>query len=451
VSATDPLRDHALLAFARILHDAVGCVWIALTAIHEGSAVGSPHFVDLRHVPPHLRTEPPPRGERDAAPFVKQYSLGSADRVVGSLELGWREAPAQAADRLIDDLLPLAALLAEDRVLRSEVAELKREVPYLRGELRAGGDLRTLTGDGPAMRAVRIAIQQVAHTASTVLVLGETGTGKELVARAIHQLSPRRDHLLVAVNCAALAPTVIASELFGHEAGSFTGATRRRIGRFELAHQGTLFLDEIAELAPEVQVMLLRVLQERTIERVGGHTPIPVDVRLIAATHQDLALVVQDGRFRADLFYRLNVFPIQVPPLRERPEDIAGLVRHFVHQFNRRLGKRVTTIEPESLRLLTAYPWPGNVRELENLVERAMIVATGDVLMIEANWLPTVPPSESVPAPAGLRDLERRSILDALHRSRGRIYGPHGAAALLGIKPTTLYGKMRRHGIPRDA
>jgi formate hydrogenlyase transcriptional activator len=299
------------------------------------------------------------------------------------------------------------------------------------------------------MRAVRLAIQQVAHTDSTVLIYGETGTGKELVARAIHQLSPRRDRLLVAVNCAALAASVIASELFGHEAGAFTGATRQRLGRFELAHRGTLFLDEIAELSSEVQVMLLRVLQERTIERVGGHKPIAVDVRLIAATHRDLLGAVADGRFRADLFYRLNVFPILVPALRDRPEDIADLARHFLHHFNRRLGKRVTAIDAESLGLLTTYAWPGNVRELENLIERAMIVTADDTLRIDSAWLPTPRATDS--APAGLQELERRSILDALRRSHGRIYGPNGAAALLGIKPTTLYGKMRRHGIRRDA
>ena len=201
------------------------------------------------------------------------------------------------------------------------------------------------------MKAVRRAITQVAATDSTVLIHGETGTGKELVARAIHQVSPRRDRLLVTVNCAALAPNLVASELFGHEAGAFTGATRRRIGRFELAHQGTLFLDEIAELVPEIQVMLLRVLQEKTIERVGGNTPIGVDVRLIAATHRDLAQEAAAGRFRADLFYRLNVFPIRVPALRERREDIPDLVRHFFSHFNRRMNKHVERFAPHALDL----------------------------------------------------------------------------------------------------
>jgi formate hydrogenlyase transcriptional activator len=457
--------DDALLALGHLLHDRLGCTWLALTPVREGAAAGPRRTVDM--AAPQVRAEPADAlAALFATPTVRVFALPE-DRLhlppnvappgcrtyllrplpAGLLELAWPESRPNPNLAALDELLPLAALVADDWLLRERLEELQRELPYLRGELRAGGDLRTLTGDGPAMRAVRLAIQQVAHTDSTVLVLGETGTGKELVARAIHQLSGRRDRLLVAVNGAALAPSIIASELFGHEAGAFTGALKRHVGRFELAHRGTLFLDEIGELTPEVQVMLLRVLQERTIERVGGHDPIAVDVRLIAATHQDLAQAVRDGRFRADLFYRLNVFPIRVPPLRERPEDIADLVRHFLHPFNRRLGKRVRAVAPESLRLLTAYAWPGNVRELENLVERAMIVAAGDTLHIDPSWLPVPPPDLSG---AGLHELERRSILDALRRARGRIYGPRGAAALLGVKPTTLYGKMRRHGIPRD-
>jgi formate hydrogenlyase transcriptional activator len=434
------LPADARLALARLLRAAAGCSFVALTPLHNGQPAGPRRTVDL--------------STTGAAPArVQSIPLRRGTATVGLLELGWDDPQPDPDLRTLADLLPLATLLVDHAMLSHRAgelaAQLERELPYLRGELRAGGDLRTLTGEGPAMRAVRTAIGQVAPTDSTVLILGETGTGKELVARAIHQLSPRRDRLLVAVNCAALAPSIIASELFGHEAGAFTGATRRRIGRFELAQRGTLFLDEIAELTPDVQVMLLRVLQERSIERVGGLTPIAVDVRLIAATHQDLPRAVSESRFRADLYYRLNVFPIPVPPLRERPEDIGDLARHFIHQFNRRLGKRVGGIAPESLELLCRYRWPGNVRELENLVERAMIVSTGETLHIDPSWLTVAPSDEPAPT-AGLREMERRSIVDALRRSRGRIYGPHGAAALLGIKPTTLYGKMRRHGIPRD-
>ena len=354
-----------------------------------------------------------------------------------------------------NDVHAIASLLDDNARLQSRLAN---EVVYLQSEIKAERGLRSLSGDSAAMKAVRRAITQVAATDSTVLIHGETGTGKELVARGIHQVSPRRNRLLVSVNCAALAPNLVASELFGHEAGAFTGASKRRIGRFELAHQGTLFLDEIAEISPEVQVLLLRVLQERTIERVGGSEPIAVDVRLVAATHRDLAQAVADGRFRADLFYRLNVFPIRVPPLRERRDDIADLARHFLLHFNRRMNKRVEHITPQALELLTRYDWPGNVRELENLLERAMIVSESDVLDIDPSWLAT--PSPLAPLPEGegrntlgslsLRDQEKQSILDALAHCDGKIYGTDGAAARLGLKPTTLYGKMRKHNIGKN-
>ena len=343
------------------------------------------------------------------------------------------------------------ARIADLEARNAELLRFQRETVYLRDEARAERDLRSLTGDSRGMKAVRAAIQQVAPTDSTVLILGETGTGKELVARAIHQLSPRREHLFAAVNCGALAPGVIASELFGHEQGAFTGAIRRRIGRFELAHQGTVFLDEVGELPPETQVMLLRVLQERFIERVGGIKPVPVDVRVIAATHRDLEAEMNQGRFRADLFFRLNVFPIHVPPLRERREDIPGLVRHFLHHFGRRLGKSVVHIAPAAMNRLMEYPWPGNVRELENIVERAMIVAPGDTLEVDPLWVKLALLQDGVPkAPRGLADLERRAILDALERCRGKVYGAGGAAAILGLKPTTLYGRMRKHRISRE-
>src|SRR5437868_6263279 len=234
--------------------------------------------------------------------------------------------------------------IAELEARVAELGRFQRETAFLRDEAKSDRDLRLLTGESQAMKTVRQAIQQVARTDSTVLIVGETGTGKELIARAIHQLSPRRDHLLVAVNCAALAPGVIASELFGHEPGAFTGASRRRHGRFELAHQGTIFLDEVGELLPDTQVMLLRVLQERTLERVGRSEPLAVDVRVIAATHQDLAGAMSRGRFRSDLFFRLNVFPIHVPPLRERCDDIPDLVRHFLLSLGRRLNKTVASI-----------------------------------------------------------------------------------------------------------
>jgi len=324
---------------------------------------------------------------------------------------------------------------------------LSNQVQFLQKSLQQDGDLRTLTGASEGMRQVRASIQQVARTDSTVLVTGETGTGKELVARGIHQLSSRRERLLVSINCAAIPAALLSSELFGHEAGAFTGATKRRIGRFELAHCGTLFLDEIGELSGETQVMLLRVLQERKIERLGSNEPIDVDVRIVAATHKNLLELVSANAFRSDLYYRLNVFPIQTPPLRERPEDVPDLVRHFLHLFNRRMKKEVARVEPAVLAGLARYDWPGNVRELENLVERAMILSSGDVLELDPRWLgPARTPSATG---STLRDAERQMIEQALERSGGRIYGPNGAAALLGLKPTTLYGKMTKLGIER--
>jgi formate hydrogenlyase transcriptional activator len=338
--------------------------------------------------------------------------------------------------------------------LQQRVAELQRfqrETTYLRDEAKTDRDLRLLTGESQAMKTVRLAIQQVAGTDSTVLILGETGTGKELVARAIHQLSSRRDHLLVTVNCAAFGPGVIASELFGHEQGAFTGATRRRIGRFELAHQGTIFLDEVGELAMETQVLLLRALQERIIERVGGNEPIPINVRIIAATHQDLSVATQQGKFRDDLFFRLNVFPIQVPPLRERRQDIMDLVSHFLRHFSRRMGKAVNEVDPATQKLLMDYPWPGNVRELENMIERGMIVTNGPTLELDPAWLKQPRIVDVLKDGSSLFEVERQAILQALERCRGKIYGPGGAAAVLGLKPTTLYGKMRKHQISKES
>jgi formate hydrogenlyase transcriptional activator len=334
--------------------------------------------------------------------------------------------------------------IAELEARVAELGRFQRETAFLRDEAKSDRDLRLLTGESQAMKTVRQAIQQVARTDSTVLIVGETGTGKELIARAIHQLSPRRERLLVAVNCAALAPTLVASELFGHEPGAFTGATRRRIGRFEMAHQGTIFLDEVGELPSDTQVMLLRVLQDRVIERVGGNEPVAVEVRVIAATHRDLTAAMAHAQFRPDLFFRLNVFPIHVPPLRERREDIADLVRHFLLHFSRRMNKPVTRVSPATLNLLSDYHWPGNVRELENIIERAMIVTTGDALRVEPRWLQPAPgdggPGETR---THLADLERRAILDALDRCHGRIYGPGGAADTLGLQ---VHGLCR--GLP---
>jgi formate hydrogenlyase transcriptional activator len=380
------------------------------------------------------------------------------DRVAGLWGVATRrDAAVDGWDLgLLHELSSILASALDNATAYEQVARLRarleQENVYLRGEVDPGRALGDLVGTGPAMRRLCRSVEQVAPTDSTVLILGETGTGKELIARAIHEQSPRREQLLVKVNCAALSPGVLASELFGHEAGAFTGAARARPGRFEVAHRGTIFLDEIAEVPPETQVLLLRVLQERVIERVGSNEPVPVNVRVIAATNRDLRAGVAEGWFRADLFYRLHVFPLHVPSLRERPEDIPALVDHFVSRLARKLNRQVHQVSRQTLDLLCAYAWPGNVRELENLVERALIVSTGDTLEVDPTWL-TPAAAHSAPLTAGetvpLADVERRTILDALERCGGKIYGPGGAARLLGLRPTTLYGKMRKYGIAR--
>lgn len=303
-----------------------------------------------------------------------------------------------------------------------------------------------LVGTSAGLEAVRRAVGRVAATDATVLILGETGTGKELIARSIHEQSGRRERAFVAVNCAALAPGLIASELFGHEAGAFTGAVKQRLGRFELADGGTLFLDEVGEIPTEAQVSLLRVLQERSVERVGGGSPIPIDVRIVAATNRNLATALNEGCFREDLYYRLSVFPITVPPLRERPGDIAPLADYFVRHFAARHGRAVRHIAPSTLKMLASHPWPGNVRELQNLIERAVILSDGEELAFDPGWVVGGSATETAKTWAAQ---ERERILDALRAAAGRIYGPGGAAHRLGLNPTTLYGKMRKHGIRR--
>jgi transcriptional regulator with GAF, ATPase, and Fis domain len=292
--------------------------------------------------------------------------------------------------------------------------------------------------------------EKVAPGDTTVLITGETGTGKELLARAIHNLSPRRDRPLVVVNCGAISPGLVESELFGHEKGAFTGAVGRRIGRFEIADGGTLFLDEIGDLPLDLQVKLLRVLQEGELERVGGARQIRVDVRVIAATHRDLEALVREGRFRADLFYRLHVFPIRTPALRERPEDIPDLVRYFVLKYAAKLGKRIESVPKQLLDGLAAYGWPGNVRELANVIERSVILSQGTTLELDG-LLPAQPTMTSVPAQAGqtLEELERLHIVEALDQTGWRVSGPKGAAVLLGLKPTTLEARMKKLGVRR--
>ncbi len=317
-------------------------------------------------------------------------------------------------------------------------------------EIRSDRD--AIVGDAPALGRVLALIAQVAPTESTVLIQGETGTGKELVARAIHDRGPRRGRPLVKVNCAALPRELVESELFGHEKGAFTGAVQQRRGRFELAEGGTLFLDEVGELPPEAQAKLLRVLQEREFERVGGARSLRADVRVIAATNRDLQAQVAAGRFRADLYYRLNVFPITVPPLRERREDIPRLARHFAAKAARKLGKTLEGIAPAFIEQASAYDWPGNIRELENLVERAMIMSEGARLdaiglFSEASLPDGATPA--APADATLEEIERTHVRRVLERCGWVIEGEHGAARVLGLNPSTLRGRLRKLGISK--
>jgi formate hydrogenlyase transcriptional activator len=323
--------------------------------------------------------------------------------------------------------------------------KLERENVYLRQEASRRLGPERILGRGPAILRTLALAEQVAATDSTALLLGETGSGKERFASYIHELSRRHDRPMISVNCSGIPASLIESELFGREKGAYTGALAKQVGRFELAHGSTLFLDEIGDLPLEVQVKLLRVLENRTIERLGNPKPISIDVRIVAATHRDLVGAVRDGRFREDLYYRLNVFPITVPPLRERREDIPLLIQGLVDQLAVTMGKRVQNVDPASLEALVAYPWPGNVRELRNVVERAMIMTRGPVLQIA----PPETGAGEVPSRVDLTAVERRHILQVLHDTGWRIRGMHGAAARLGLKPTTLESRMKKLGLAR--
>jgi formate hydrogenlyase transcriptional activator len=317
----------------------------------------------------------------------------------------------------------------------------------LREEMDRSSMFEDVVGSSEALRKVLRRVDKVAASDSTVLILGETGTGKELIARAIHKRSRRAERAFIGVNCSAIPPSLIASELFGHEKGAFTGATQRRMGRFESANGGTIFLDEVGDLPAEIQIALLRVLQEREIERVGSSRPIPVDVRVVAATHRDLNALVAEGRFREDLLYRLDVVPIQMPPLRERGADIPLLVEYFIDRFGKRAGKRFKTIDKKFLKAFQAYGWPGNVRELQNVIERAVILSEDDNLAVDETWLkwePAQSPARPRKLDGALVRQEKEMIEAALAESQGRISGPAGAAAVLGLPARTLDSKIKR-------
>jgi len=345
----------------------------------------------------------------------------------------------------------LESAVEELELLREQ---LDKENLALRDEVDRVSMFEEIVGTSPALQAALSRVIKVAATDSTVLITGETGTGKELVARAIHRRSDRVSRLFVGVNCAAIPRDLIASELFGHEKGAFTGATQQRLGRFELANGGTIFLDEVGELPAETQIALLRVLQEQEFERVGGSHRIRTDVRVIAATNRDLQAAISTGSFRSDLFYRLHVFPVEMPSLRERSEDIPLLVEYFIDRYARKAGKHFKNVEKRTLRVLQSYPWPGNIRELQNVIERSVILCESDIFSIDESWLPLpFPATESrrhIELPRRLEAQEKNMIEEALKASRGRVFGPTGAAAKLGIPRSTLESKIKSLKIDKN-
>jgi formate hydrogenlyase transcriptional activator len=406
--------------------------------------------------------------EREGFQAACWLPLISRARVLGVLGLSRLEAIPFSPDdvHFLMQVASQVAIAVENALAYGEITGLKdklaQEKLYLEDEIRTNANFEEIVGTSPALQRVLKLVETVAPTNSTVLICGETGTGKELIARAIHNLSPRSAKTFVKLNCAALPAGLLESELFGHEKGAFTGAIAQHIGRLELANQGTLFLDEVGEIPPELQPKLLRVLQEREFERLGGTRPIRTDVRLIAATNRDLAAMVHEQKFRSDLFFRLNVFPVELPPLRERPEDIPVLVRHFAEEFSRPMNRTIETISSETMNALCQYGWPGNIRELQNVIERSVILSSGPTLNVPvaelyprtaaapANDEAQATSTRRTPVRSILAEVDRNQIIRALKEADGRVGGPGGAAARLGLKRTTFVTRMKKLGIERS-
>ncbi len=426
-----------------------------IAALLRGATV---RFASLEELPAEAaRDKDAFRGMQQKSAVI--FPLTSTGGVFGALAFDTVTTEREWPDILVQRLLLLADIFANalsrqrgEQALRRALDDVTRltqqleaENAYLREATEINPQPRDIVGKSPALKRVLSQVEHVAPTGAAVLLQGETGTGKELLAQLIHRHSPRRDRPMVKLNCAALPPTLIEAELFGREKGAYTGALTRQAGRFELAHGSTIFLDEIAELPLELQVKLLRVLQDGQLERIGSTKTITVDARVIAATNRDLAKLVAQGVFREDLYYRLNVFPIAVPPLRERREDIPLLVWTFAKQFGEALGKPVERIPQETMDALRRYPWPGNIRELRNVIERAIILSDGSTLRV-----PLAPVPDPIgDAPTTLQEAERKHILAALQKTGWRIRGAEGAAQLLGIKPTTLESRIKKLGIRR--
>jgi len=380
-------------------------------------------------------------------PFQQDEVLArvTAHLALRRLQRALQSANEQLEQRVAERTAALQQALAEVERLKDR---LQAENCYLQEEIRLNHNFGEIIGQGSCLHKVLHLVEQVAATGANVLILGETGTGKELIARAVHDLSPRKGRPLVKVNCAALPANLIESELFGHEKGAFTGALMRRVGRFELADGGTIFLDEVGDLPLELQAKLLRVLQEGELERLGSPHTIRVDARVLAATNRNLKEAVAKGEFREDLYYRLNVFPIILPPLRQRREDIPLLARHFVAKFAKRLGKPIASVPGRVMERLQAYPWPGNIRELENVIERAVILSPGTALQIDET-LDTGAAGSHIPSAVTLEEAERNHVRAVLEDTGWQIEGPGGAAQRLDVNPSTLRSRMRKLGIER--